>query len=208
MRRPVRLDSPRRHDASLSLGDGRHRVRRGFCALILLGLLAVGADASAQSIIRERHGHSRPVDISVMAGLPYPFGISPGLRVGIPLAHEGFIPSINDGVFLEPGVHFLYWDDFDDNRTGVMFPILMRWDFYLTRAWTVFGTAGVVFSFFTDDDDRFRVRNGQTIFYGGSRPGFFSVALGAGAMWNFRENMSLRFDASTHMLALGLVFRL
>lgn len=183
-------------------------MRSALSALALVLVLGAAADARAQSIIRDRSPHSRPLDISLLGGLPYPFGFGAGFRVGIPIAPNGFIGKLNDAVFLEPGVQFVYWDDFHHTRTGVMVPILMRWDFFLTRAWTLYGSVGVVFGFFTDDEDRFRVRDARDIFYPSRRPGFFQVAFGGGAMWNFSPNTSLRLDASTQMLAIGVVFRL
>lgn len=182
-------------------------MRHALAATALLVALLSGVDAHAQSILRDRSQHSRPVDLSILGGIPYPFGFGAGIRVGLPIVPNGFIGSINDGVFLEPGVQFVYWDDFHDTRTGVMVPILLRWDFFLTRVWTLFGTAGVVFGFFTDDRDRFEVKRARDVFFPGSRPGFFQVALGGGAMINFNAKTSLRLDASTHMLAVGVVFR-
>jgi hypothetical protein len=176
-------------------------------ALVLLVGLSLAAEARAQSTIRDRSHHARPLDLSVLAGVPYPIGFGAGLRVGIPVAPNGFIGSINDAVFFEPGVQFIYWTDGHDDRAGALIPLLLRWDFFVSRAWTIFGSAGVAFGFFTDDEERFRVRNARHVFLPGTRPGFFQVALGGGALVNFSPSTSLRLDASTHMLAVGVTFR-
>ena len=93
----------------------------------------------------------------------------------------------------------------ESNTAGFEVPILMRWDFYLTRAWTVFGSVGFLFGYFPDERDRLKVR-GDNIFTPGRR-GFFHVVFGGGAMFNFNDRVSLRLDASTQMLAVGVALR-
>lgn len=184
-------------------------MRKGI-GLALFLVVASASPAQAQSTIRDRSRHSRPADISLLFGLPLPFGFGAGMRFGIPVAPNGFIGSINDAVFVEPGFQFVYWSDFDQDRLGFQVPVLMRWDFFLTPDWTVFGAVGPVFGFWIDD--RGRGRNfhveGKDVFRPGSPPGFFGVAFGGGAFYNFSPDTALRLDASTGMLAVGFLFRL
>src|SRR5689334_21749049 len=143
-------------------------------ALVMLSILALPALGQAQSIIRDRSSHSRPVDLSILGAVPFPAGFGVGLRVGLPIVPNGFIGAINDAVFLEPGVQVVYWSDrwadFDDTRFGVQIPVFMRWDFFLSRVWTVYGEVGVLFGFFGDGHDRFKVKGGD-IFRPGGEPG-------------------------------------
>lgn len=131
------------------------------------------------------------------------------MRFGIPVAQEGFIGKINDAVFVEPGFQFVYWSDFDRGQAGFQVPILMRWDFFFTREWTVFGSVGPVLGFWLDRDGgrNFEVR-GKDVFRPGGPPGFFGIAFGGGAFYNFSPDTSLRLDASTGMIAVGILFRL
>ena len=178
------------------------------CSAALAAVLIFAAGpAEAQSIIRDRSSHRRPVDLSLLGGVPYPFGFGVGMRVGLPIAHDGFIRTINDAVLIELGAQFVYWDDFKDHLVGFQVPVLMRWDFFLTRSWTIFGGVGLVFGFYDEGKKRFRLR-GEDLFRPGSRPGFLRFAIGGGAMWNFSAATSLRLDATTQMIAVGVVFRL
>jgi hypothetical protein len=179
--------------------------------ILAVAILLAPAAASAQSTIRQTGVHERPADFSLLLGLPFPFGFGAGMRVGIPVAHDGFIGSVNDAVFVEPGFQFAVWAGFDDSIVGVQVPVLMRWDFFLTREWTVFGSVGPVFGFyFTDRGGRrggnFELRGSGFVHPGGA-PGFFGVSVGGGAFYNFSRDAALRLDASTGMLAVGLVWR-
>lgn len=182
-------------------------------ALVLLTLPAV---ANAQSIIKDRSDHTRPADLSLLGLIPLPFGFGFGMRFGIPIAHDGFIGSINDAVFIEPGAQFIFWTDFNHDRLGIQVPVLMRWDFFLTRDWTVFGSVGPVFGFYFDDGGggggghgggRFRVE-GDEVFRPAGPPGFFGIVFGGGAFYNFSQTAALRLDASTRMLGVGILLRL
>jgi hypothetical protein len=184
---------------------------RGLPAVVVLALLLWAAPARAQSTIHDRSDHDRPADLSLLLGVPIPFGFGAGMRFGIPVAPNGFIGSINDAVFVEPGFQFVFWSDFDRSQVGFEIPILMRWDFFLTRAWTVFGSVGPVFGIWFDraggGHGNFEVK-GKEIFRPGEAPGFFGVSFGGGALYNFSPDTALRLDASTGMIAVGILFRL
>ncbi len=179
--------------------------------VLAIAILLAPALASAQSTIRQAGVHERPADFSLLLFLPFPFGFGGGARVGIPVAHDGFIGGVNDAVFVEPGFQFLIWSGFDQSIVGVQVPVLMRWDFFLTRDWTVFGSVGPVFGFYFDDRGGGRGGNfkvhGDGIFSPGGAPGFFGITLGGGAFYNFAPGSALRLDASTGMLGVGLVWK-
>jgi hypothetical protein len=178
--------------------------------VLALAFVTAPALARGQSTIRQRSGHHRPADLSILLGVPVPFGFGAGMRFGIPLVQEGFIGSINDAIFLEPGFQFVYWSDFDHHQIGFQVPVLMRWDFFLSTDWTVFGSIGPVFGFWLEGaapHGAYKIE-GKRVFDPGGPPGFFAVNLGGGAFWNFSRDTALRFDASTSMLAIGFVFRL
>lgn len=181
-------------------------------AILAATLAALPGPAAAQSIIKDRSSHDRPPDLSLLLGIPIPFGFGAGMRFGIPVASDGFVASVNDAVFVEPGFQFVFWSDFDKERFGFQVPVLMRWDFFFTPEWTVFGTVGPTFGFFFGDgggggNGRFDVKGGD-VFRPGAPPGFLHFGIGGGAFYNFSPESALRLDASTSMLAVGLVFRL
>ena len=70
-----------------------------------------------------------------------PFGVGPGLRVSIPLMQNGFVSSINNNVAIGFGADFAYYDN---ASAGVLWvPVVLPWNFYITKVITVFGEPGV-----------------------------------------------------------------
>jgi hypothetical protein len=108
-------------------------------------------------------------------------GIGPGLRLGIALTHDGFLPKLNDSVALGVGVDWLFYDGDDQvrarcgrfveapndtnvcvelgNRAGssnyLFFPAVMQWNFWLHRRASVFAEPGLGLHFarFGEDSD-------------------------------------------------------
>ena len=114
------------------------------------------AHAEPHWIIGQRSEEQRFTDLSFGAVLDggYGFGFAPGVTLGIPILDGGFIPPINDSVFLEPGLflsmrfHDDHWhdpDDDDDFYLWVIPELGPRWNFHLTPNWDAFATlkAGV-----------------------------------------------------------------
>jgi len=103
--------------------------------------------------------------------------VGAGIRVGIPIVRQGFIPSLNDNVAISVGVDFLNWPSPGYEVTGVVIPVMLQWNFFLTRHWSLFGEGGVAFQ-----DWFARRANGddQTFFVW---PG-----LGAGARYYFNTD--------------------
>ena len=136
-------------------------------ALSLLTVLAGASLARAEPhwIIGQRSEETRFTDLSFGAQLDghHGFGFAPGVTLGIPLLDGGFIPPINDSVFLEPGLFVSMRfhdhdhgpgndDDDDDFWVWVIPEIGPRWNFHLTPNWDAFATlkAGVAIGPDTD----------------------------------------------------------
>jgi hypothetical protein len=125
-------------------------------AVALLGALAVPglARAEPQWIIATRNVEQRYTDLAfgaVLDGGGHDFGFTPGVTLGIPLLDGGFIPPINDSLFLEPGLFVSVRfhdhdhgngidDDHDDTYVWVIPEFGPRWNFHLTPNWDAFAT--------------------------------------------------------------------
>lgn len=66
-----------------------------------------------------------------------------GARLDIPIVPQGFIDSTNDELAISPGIDFLI----GDNHSWVAVPVVMQWNFYLEREWSIFPELGLAFLF-------------------------------------------------------------
>jgi hypothetical protein len=137
-------------------------------ALSALSLCLLGAPgvAHAQSIIRQPGNHA---DYSVEIEPHFAFqwanrigndeGIGLGARFNIPFMHNGPIKTINNSMGISFGMDITFsdggpgwcygrygrdfrYDNDDCNVTEVWLPVVMQWNFYLTKVISVFGEPG------------------------------------------------------------------
>ncbi len=101
---------------------------------------------------------------------PGDLGFGAGARVSLEIVHEGFVRTINDSVAIGLGADFLHYAGngmagrgectrFVPGPAGtsvcvavaqaggpssyVFFPVVMQWNFWLTRRWSTFGEPGL-----------------------------------------------------------------
>jgi hypothetical protein len=87
-------------------------------------------------------------------------GVGFGFRGTIPLLSNGFIPSINNNVGIGFGIDFVHYGwgnnhcvfdsmgrctrvDDQNNVNDIWMPVVMQWNFFLSRNWSVFGEPGL-----------------------------------------------------------------
>jgi hypothetical protein len=144
------------------------------------------------------------------------FGYGLGARGGFEIVHDGFVPSINDSVAIGVGVDFLHYDgsgnlgagsrclEYVPGPAGTMvcrkaatpggasnylfFPVVMQWNFWLTRGWSVFGEPGLAI-YWVDSSSV------------GVTPAFW-----AGGRYRFTDNVALVFRLGYPTLTVGLSF--
>ena len=107
---------------------------------LVLSVLLWSALASAQAVIKMPGAHPRYTFDAEPHLVVRPFkgeGIGPGFRGTIVLVDNGFITKINNSVGLGFGADFLF-----SGRDEVILPIVMQWNFWLSRKWSVFGEPG------------------------------------------------------------------
>jgi hypothetical protein len=94
-----------------------------------------------------------------------PFGVGPGLRASIPVMDNGFVSSINNNVAIGLGADFAYYDR--DSASVLWLPVVLQWNFYITKVITVFGEPGVALRHTSWDNGH--ETDGQLVLHGGAK---------------------------------------
>jgi len=151
-------------------------------ALSALAALAVTAWSSAARadtlVIKNPGDHPRYVfeaEPHVVLGFIEPPGYASGTGFGlgfrgsIPIVRNGFIPNINNSVAIGFGMDFAHYGRGDycvnggrqpcdrrraDSFNEFYFPVVMQWNFFLSRNWSVFGEPGVALNLHAWDGPR------------------------------------------------------
>lgn len=155
----------------------------------------------------------RPFQLDVHAGFTFwGLGFATGARFGIPLLHNGFIPNLNNAVYLNFGLDFYYIRSHrepcagnpggcDVYGPGFGIPVALHWEFYFSDQWSAFAEIGAQFFAHPawlsgDDGGGFRWRE----------PGaWFVWALGGS--YHFNENILLTVRVGSPYIAGGLTFQ-
>lgn len=131
-------------------------MRRALAWSIVLAAVATPEIASAEgggtSIRVPYSGGRRPLQLDVHAGFSHwGLGVATGARFGIPLVRNGFVPSINNAVYLNFGADF-YFDRGPNKHwyPALGIPVALHWEFYFTDRWSAFAELGVNIYFHPD----------------------------------------------------------
>ncbi len=125
-------------------------------AVALAATLATASARADHHIDRPFTG-TRPFQLEFHGGVAwYGFGFVGGARFGVPVMHNGFIPSLDNAVYLNFGGDFYFVDDrrcywdaagnrcYDRNyRFAMGFPVTLHWEFYFNDTWSAFGEIGL-----------------------------------------------------------------
>lgn len=134
-------------------------VRRALppVAAVALGvaMVAWASAAAAQSIINNPGDHVNSVELEPhLIHIPWDApadGIGFGFRATVPILHNGFASAINNSIGIGFGLDWLHYTDgycgYSDCGSGsfnhFMAPVVLQWNFFLSRRWSVFGEPGV-----------------------------------------------------------------
>lgn len=196
----------------------------GILVLTALWLMPLHAEAGPTWIIKNNEKHGK-WSLTPTASL-MPMYFAPGLRFAIPVAKSGFLPMVNDEVKIEIGASFQIWwhpawrktychwcyephynaRKCDECRRGgyvgnlfyrLGFPVMMRWEFYLTRIWSVY--AGFGFEFGVPFESYYRD------FFGPDD--WFWIVLVAGNRFTVKDWLAFRLEIGTlGLLVFGVEF--
>lgn len=110
-------------------------------------------------------------------------GFGPGFRGTVKIIDNGFISKINNSVGIGFGMD---WFTFNKGRTAIWVPIVMQWNFWLSRTWSVFGEPGA--GLYLGNSSGVRAA-----FYGGAR-------------LHFSEKVALTLRVGYPAISAGLSF--
>jgi hypothetical protein len=147
-------------------------------------------------------------------------GLGLGGRFSIPLTDGGFVKSINNSVAISFGIDWLHYSgsncynyDFGPRGPGpcyyvgdanfLFFPVVMQWNFFVARHWSVFGEPGLV------------IYHGFFDYCAGAPAGFncgnptstgVDIALYAGGRYHINENVALVMRVGYPTFSFGVSF--
>ncbi len=169
--------------------------------------LAVARPASADTLIIKHPGdHARysfeaePHLILGFINPPGPgngSGFGLGFRGTVPLVRNGFVSTINNNVGIGFGFDWVHYshafvdrgNNYDVNYAYV--PVVLQWNFFLSRQWSVFGEPGVAFHFVNHGDNHFD----PLVFFAGGR-------------WHFSDFATLTMRVGYPVFSVGVSFLL
>ena len=174
----------------------------------LLASVVAVAPARAQTppefIVQDPAKHTRPQTLDAVASLGAFFGYAHfgvGGWYGLPLLHDGFVPELNDALYLEAGAMFEgYSGKAICSYSGIAATPMggARWSVYLTPEWTVFATGKLGFSFASASVDC-----GNGLVGKGSPMSGLAGNVGLGAYWKFSDAFAARFELGYYGLSAG-----
>ena len=183
----------------------RPSMKKLLAALLFCGALSAAPAAAQSSVdIRRPHTGSRPVQLDLHGGFTWwGWGAATGVRFGIPLMANGFIPSINNAVYLNFGADF-YWVRWRRNgsdwdyHAGLGLPISLHWEFYFNEQWSAVVEVGGQIFF----HPRFWRGERYDVYDGGY---WFIAAVGGS--FHINENVLLTLRVGTPYVAFGVTFQ-
>ncbi len=138
-------------------------------------------------------------------------GIGIGFRGTVQILDNGFVPSINNSIGIGFGADWLHYGHggdycvdrdlqnrcvrFDNGRAvdTLWLPVVLQWNFWLSRNWSVFGEPGLALRFESNDggDHRFH-------------PEFLQLYLGG--RYHFTDNIALTMRVGYPTFSIGVSF--
>jgi hypothetical protein len=195
---------------------------RAACFLGVAVALFVTASASAQ--IRSPRSHSHygvelePHLVVQWADEPYwnDTGIGVGLRASIPVLQDGPISTINNSLAVGFGLDWAHFDGcgpFNDlcDANDFWIPLVLQWNFFLTRAISIFGELGLALQYskldWAGDIPRNCARvNGVNVCSNDVDDLDVELVLWLGARFALSDNVAFTLRLGTPSLLLGVSF--
>jgi len=191
--------------------------------------LVCGASATghAQSIIKNPGDHpDYKVELEPhldfgWAGLYADNGFGAGLRAGIPIVQNGFVPTINNSVAISFGLDIVRYSgcyyggtvfangaDLGCGATYFIFPVTMQWNFWLSPRWSVFGEPGLYIYHATFDSFCDKLKGNA--FLACSEPTHTGVGFAGyvGGRFHFNDTVALTLRLGYPTISLGVSFLL
>ena len=171
---------------------------------------SVSQISRAQSIIKTPGAHASTVELEphlVLRPFDTPdgdFGLGLGFRAAIPILENGFVPSINNSVSIGFGFDWMNYRACRFANCGsvnhFMIPVVMQWNFWLTKSWSVFGEPGVALNFYSSSYCKNDVKGCYNDRI------FAPLVFFAGARWHFSTYTTLTMRIGWPYWSVGVSF--
>jgi len=138
------------------------------CCVVAVAVLTARAANAEESIIKRPGDHPDygvEIEPHLLAGFLLTRagqGYGVGVRLTIPVIKNGFIGKINNSVGIGFGLDWVHWGGcyyyyYYDPQFGYacpdfntfVFPVVMQWNFFLSKHWSVFGEPGLALEYGT-----------------------------------------------------------
>lgn len=184
------------------MGILRMKRRALAAALVAAGVLASPSARAEDSILKQPDQHPDYfVELEVHGVVAYgagPFligrydgiGFGPGFHANFRILKNGFIPSLNDSVAIGVGAELVFDTS---NDVHLVTPVVLQWNFWLTKHWSLLGEPGVAISFPMSTPR-------------GPEPVFVTPSLSVGARYNFNDHVTLVMRLGYPVTSVGVSF--
>jgi len=170
-------------------------------------------------IIRSPGDHSRyafEAEPHLLLGLFNPPGVGSGTGLGVGfrgtvvLVNNGFVPTINNSIGVGFGLDWVHYGHgrahcipnsgpsggcygYDDSEsvTNIWVPVVMQWNFFLSRQWSVFGEPGLAVRYTS---------------FPGAHDFQADPQLYVGGRWHFSDQMTLTLRLGYPTFSAGISF--
>lgn len=196
-----------------------------------LSLLAAPSEAAAQSIVKQPGNHPHySVELEPHAVFQWSNrfggddGFGPGARVNIPFLSNGPIKSINNNMAIGVGLDITFGDNncqwwwnrlprdrfsnADCHVTEVWMPVMLQWNFFLTKVISVFVEPGFAIAHRRWDWQWYCDGNAPALCDYDDSDTDLEVAFWGGARFMFSDTVGATVRVGTPYLAVGINFLL
>jgi hypothetical protein len=197
--------------------------RAAVLAAVCAATLGVAAEASADTLVIKRPGahphYAFEAEPHILLGFIDPPGAATGSGYGLgfrgtfEVVDNGFISSINNTVGIGVGLDFVHYtrgkercvrfgpndrcDALDDEFAvdNIWIPVVMQWNFWLSRSWSVFGEPGAAIRIQSGekDEDELRIE---------------PLQFAAGGRYHFMDSLTLTMRVGYPTFSIGVSFLL
>jgi hypothetical protein len=188
----------------------------GFIATCALAVLAVATPARADDTVKRPGDHpaytfeAEPHALLGWDDVYANDGFGVGARFSIPIVDNGFVPSINNSVAIGFGLDWLHYDQCWYNAgcsaNYIHIPVVMQWNFYVARRWSVFGEPGLVIFHGFIDDCPYAGNDPRCAPFSRPRVTSLEPAFYAGGRYYFNEKISLTMRIGFPSISVGVSF--
>ncbi len=133
------------------------------------------------------------------------FGFGPGFRGTVEIVKNGFVGTINNSIGIGFGLDWVLYPgargcdergtfEFnceDEDVSYFWIPVVLQWNFWISRQWSVFGEPGFALALISPGDDRFQ----PFVLYGGGR-------------WQFTDRAAFTMRIGYPSFSVGISFLL